>query len=279
MSQIITRNVRAALETRVNPLGFLGIFGNGLFRVFYGAGGTFSIPSNVTFIRVRCVGAGGSGNTTLGGGGGGYAHGVFSVVPGTNYAVSAGGVGATSSFGALISATGGGNGASVGVGTGGDFQASGGEGAGGATGGGGAAGSQLGNGGNGTFAGGGVGRGHTTVAGGGGSPFGLPSVVGGAPDITGVMTTASGDFNRINATIRFPFDGFVGGGGASGSPAGFNGGSGGGGGNGGTDGGRGGVGGGGGYGSTNGGGGGFGGGGGRGGVGGGGGIGLVIVEW
>jgi len=264
MSQIITRNVRSAIETRVNPLGFLGIFGKGLFRVFYGAGGTFTIPPETTSIRVRCVGAGKNGSTNTGSGGGGYAHGVFQVVPGTNYAVSAGGDGATSSFGALISATGGLNGNS-----------------------GGGAGSQLGAGGNGTNAGGGVGLGHTSVAGGGGSPFGLPlDGVGGAPDITGVITTGSGDLNRINAIIRFPFDGFTGGGGANATPIGHNGGSGGGGGNGqgtsGGHGGKGGVGGGGGsgYGGGNGG---FGGGGGArvnaGGTGSVGGVGLVIVEW
>lgn len=102
---------------------------------------TFTIPAGVTKIIVEVWGGGGgggSGGTTCcaedeGGGGGGYAKGVYSVVPGTNYTVTvgaggAGGVagcvaatgagtdGGTSSFGLLISATGGGGGGSINIG-------------------------------------------------------------------------------------------------------------------------------------------------------------------
>lgn len=134
----------------VSGLGFLGVFGQGKFQVF-DLNGTFTVPAGVSSIRVRAVGGGGggsyyenmgSGNYVSGGCGGGYAHGVFPVTAGANFAVTVGlgGVclgstnlppalsGGTSSFGALISATGGGaNYTGVpGNGVGGSFQASGG---------------------------------------------------------------------------------------------------------------------------------------------------------
>ncbi|ANH04592.1 hypothetical protein [Shinella sp. HZN7] len=165
-------------------VGFLGIFGRGMFRVF-NANDNFTIPANVKRIRVRVIGAGGgtTGVSTSGGGwvcsgagGGGYAHGVFDVVPGDVFSLvigapgtggapgsNPGTAGGTTSFGSLISATGGQPGATAaagtvpggigGIGIGGDFQAPGGKGgdgtAAGRPGSGGASGSQLGPGGNG----------------------------------------------------------------------------------------------------------------------------------
>lgn len=139
-SQTITAN--EALGKSV-VAGSLGIFGAGRFQIFFGSG-TFKVPAGVSKIRVRVVGAGG---------GGGATSQYTSIIP------LAGGA---TSFGSLISATGGSPGQNIngvnaggagGVGVGGDFQANGGNGGGGvgagyAGNGGGAAGSQLGKGGN-----------------------------------------------------------------------------------------------------------------------------------
>ncbi len=120
------------------------------FQVF-NAGGTFTVPAGVSLIKVQVYGGGGGGGsgysntsayqgsyTGAGGGGGGFAEGIYIVAPGTPYVVTigsggAGGVsfaygsdGTSSSFGALISATGGkggtaqnGAGGQGGMGTGG----------------------------------------------------------------------------------------------------------------------------------------------------------------
>ena len=149
-------NLSGTLGTKVAPAGYLGTFGNGLFQPF-GVSGTFTVPTGITSIRVRVVGAGGGGFASgTGGGGGGYAHGVFTVIPGATYTVTIGiggtagasaTAGGTTSFGALISATGGQAGkagatpATGGTGTGGDFQATGGASGGAAGSGGGGAGS------------------------------------------------------------------------------------------------------------------------------------------
>ncbi|WP_050746279.1 MULTISPECIES: hypothetical protein [unclassified Shinella] len=236
--------------------GFLGIFGRGMYRVF-NANENITIPANVKRIRVRVIGPGGSTagvsaatNLSSGAGGGGYAHGAFDVTPGDVYAVTVGAPGApgssganqaaasgTSSFGALISATGGQPGVNApagpvpgglgGIGIGGDFQAKGGKGgdatANASPGSGGAAGSQLGDGGNGatvltindTPGGGGVGGNHasTCAAGSAFGPGGLyaDKRVGG-PDVLGEFNTVDGTLveNKIGATCRFPFDIFTG---------------------------------------------------------------------
>lgn len=92
----------------------------------FASGGTFVVPGGVTRIKVRVVGGGAGGgrgtgaNAAGGGGAGGYAEGWFIVSPGASYAVTigAGGAGATvpghggggggtTSFGSLLSATGG----------------------------------------------------------------------------------------------------------------------------------------------------------------------------
>ena len=115
----------------------------------FASSGSFVVPNDVTAVRVRLVGGGGGGGGSsagLGGGGGGaggYAEGVFTVVAGSSIVVTVGGAGVgvsagaagnggTSSFGSLISATGGlggvsnGAGGSGGLGFGGDVATGGG---------------------------------------------------------------------------------------------------------------------------------------------------------
>lgn len=98
----------------------------------YASSGSFTVPTNITVVRVTVVGGGGGGfqtSTCCGiansGGAGGYAMGLYGVTPGAVITVSvgsggagyntsgtggAGGAGGTSSFGGYISATGGGGG-------------------------------------------------------------------------------------------------------------------------------------------------------------------------
>lgn len=95
----------------------------------------WTVPDGATQIRVFVVGAGGS-RTTAGMAGGGYSEKLVTVTPGTTYSYTVGapgalvaapgGTGGTSSFGGLLSATGGGPTTSVGTGTGGDVNRSGG---------------------------------------------------------------------------------------------------------------------------------------------------------
>ena len=95
-----------------------GTFGSGLIRIHGSSRGSYSftVPAGTTSVRVRVWGAGGGGCATQsvsGGSGGGFSIGEFTVVAGTVYAVTVGAGGAsntsggTSSFGSLISATGG----------------------------------------------------------------------------------------------------------------------------------------------------------------------------
>ncbi len=96
---------------------------------------SWTVPEGVTQIRVFVVGAGGS-HTAAGMAGGGYSEKLVTVTPGTTYTYTVGapgplvaapgGTGGTSSFGGLLSATGGGPTTSVGTGTGGDIDTSGG---------------------------------------------------------------------------------------------------------------------------------------------------------
>ena len=82
--------------------------------------GTYVVPSNCSRIYVKLVGGGGgSAGYCESGGAGGYSEGTFQTVPGTSYTVTVGGGGGgvgyyagagnggTTSFGSLISATGG----------------------------------------------------------------------------------------------------------------------------------------------------------------------------
>lgn len=263
--------------------GRLPVFGSGNHRTFL-ASDTFKVPAGIDSIRVRVVGGGGGGasyfgnNGVAGGGGGGYAHGVFSVNENAVYVVTVGqggmrantgtdNPGGASSFGALITATGGepgvgingvpGTGGAGGFGIGGDFQAKGGKGgtttADDAGGGGGGAGSQLGDGGNGgdcsfthgAGGGGGVANhgasvhnvvGMIDAPGGGGSAYGQGGMIvhdnfhykAGAPDITGTAALDNAaGDNPLNLVVRFPFDIFTGGGGSAGYPGGNGGGGGG----------------------------------------------------
>lgn len=117
------------------PTGPAGSGGGFNMQVFT-SNGTFTVPAGVTSIMVEVRGGGGGGgsgngttSTGQGGSGGGYGKDVFTVVPGTNYAVTVGtggsgagstsclvgSPGGTSSFGALISASGGGGGGGCGT--------------------------------------------------------------------------------------------------------------------------------------------------------------------
>lgn len=86
----------------------------------YTATGTYTVPPNCSKLHILCVGGGGgAAGYCESGGAGGYAEGVYTVTPNTTYTVTIGagggavgyyaaaGNGGTSSFGALISATGG----------------------------------------------------------------------------------------------------------------------------------------------------------------------------
>lgn len=88
--------------------------------VTFTGNGTYTVPAKCSTILVQIVGGGGgSAGYCEAGGAGGFAEGSFSVSPGTQYAVTIGGGGGgvgyyagagrggTSSFGSLISATGG----------------------------------------------------------------------------------------------------------------------------------------------------------------------------
>lgn len=197
--------IKAAFEDLFSA-GRLPLFGGGKWAVFLQSYNGFALPFDVTRIRVRVFGAGGGGASDLGNG-------------------SPGG---TSSFGALISATGGGAGLSGqtnggvggvgGIGVGGDIQYSGGTGGTGAAvagslsggGGGGGAGSQVGIGGRGA-------DGTAGGLGGGGGGVLLPgsganggSLFGG-PNILGVTHTTGTNQNPTNSLIRFPTEAFPGG--------------------------------------------------------------------
>ncbi|WP_187359957.1 glycine-rich domain-containing protein [Chitinolyticbacter meiyuanensis] len=97
------------------------------------ASGSFTVPAGVTRVMVECWGGGGGGGATDvvsgsggGGGAGGYGRGLYAVTPGQVIAVTIGsggfgaaagstagaGVGGTSSFGSMLSCTGGGGGVS-----------------------------------------------------------------------------------------------------------------------------------------------------------------------
>lgn len=117
--------------------GIAGGFGN--MEVFTSSG-TFTVPADITKVKVTVVGGGGNGGSTSGtgtaqgGAGGGAAVKYISgLTPGGTVSVTVGAAAGTSSFGAYCSATGGADGAeangyntSVGTGSGGDFNISGG---------------------------------------------------------------------------------------------------------------------------------------------------------
>jgi hypothetical protein len=110
---------------------------------------TIRIPIGIYYARVNALGAGGAGGTQSapattalkgGGGGGGFSQGTFRVIPGQIFNIIGGAAPAgTSSFGALVSASGGssatvaGLGGAGGTGSGGDISFVGGAGAAGNT--------------------------------------------------------------------------------------------------------------------------------------------------
>lgn len=112
----ITNGANTALFTNGNSLQISAVVPN---VVGFTSSGTFTVPTNVTRIKVEIWGGGGGGGNGSssypggGGGAGGYIFNVFNVTPGTSYTVTigsggnAGASGTSSSFGALMSAAGG----------------------------------------------------------------------------------------------------------------------------------------------------------------------------
>ena len=86
----------------------------------FNASGTFTVPVGITKAKVTVVGGGGTGGRGGsgtngggggGGGGGGASIGIVTLTPSSNISITVGGGGGTSSFGSLISASGGAAGA------------------------------------------------------------------------------------------------------------------------------------------------------------------------
>lgn len=185
----------------ISPSAFnasmLGVFGTGKILPI-GTSTTWTIPAGITTVRVRVWGAGanhGGGDYGVdGGGGGGFAiKTITGLTPGGTVAVTVGqSSGATSSFGAYVSATGGSMGGAGGTGSGGDINTSGGSaGSSGASGGGGGggAGSLFGNGG----LGGSSKGGKSGASGGGSGNSSSGGTVGGAGGSG--LTGSPGTFN------------------------------------------------------------------------------------
>jgi hypothetical protein len=103
----------------------LGPAYTGLSTVVFTSSGTFTVPAGITQATITVVGGGGGGGATLQGGTGGYAKVYITGLSGSyTVTVGAGGnggasgtAGGTSSFGSLISCTGGAVGGANGVGT------------------------------------------------------------------------------------------------------------------------------------------------------------------
>ena len=70
----------------------------------------WTVPPNITSICVEVWGGGGNGDLMQGGSGGGYGYQCFQVTPGTNYTLTVGGSGGTTTFDTLLTATGGSDG-------------------------------------------------------------------------------------------------------------------------------------------------------------------------
>lgn len=200
--------------------GSLGVFGTGQYQVFgvYGPA-TFTVPASISSIRIRIVGAGGSGVSSLLAG----APGTASSVSGTGISITAGGGG-----GGTASTSGGVAGAAA-TGAGLSVAFAGGTGAVGfwsgtpstsCGGGGGGAGSQMGTGGVGIG-----GSGNSSAGGGvGGASFSgsvphSPWSFGGA-DYSGNYNLGTGYSISIPVAPRFPFDAFFGASALAGGPGG-----------------------------------------------------------
>jgi hypothetical protein len=120
--QVLTSGGSGAAPSWSTPAG-----GGNIQSQLFTASGSWTAPTGVTKVRLTVIGGGGGasadGCTGYYGGYGGYGYGVYTVTPGTAYTVTigaggagansqpaSGSAGATSSFGALLSATGGGGG-------------------------------------------------------------------------------------------------------------------------------------------------------------------------
>jgi N-acetylneuraminic acid mutarotase len=107
------------VNNAINNIGdYNGVYGSGVYTIFKTPGvSTFNTPAGVTEARVTVIGPGGNGIDPIngavaaGGGGGGFAQGIYPVSG--SYNVTVGTPGSSSSFGTLLSATSGENGASV----------------------------------------------------------------------------------------------------------------------------------------------------------------------
>jgi hypothetical protein len=221
-------------------IGFLGVFRTGNFQVFnLGGSHTFKAPAGR--IRIRVIGRGGISNSQYSGlGGGGYAHGIFNVTKNETLSIivpaeradgnktfadyfSAARTEVKNSQNQVLLYATNGTSSGAGVGSGGDYQSTGGAGGIGSTynrGGSGASGSQSrkigGKGGfgnaNGRASGGGIGGNATDAS---SSNISRPGGAGGAATSTGVGPGVS-----LSGLIlppgfpRFPFDGFYGAGGS-----------------------------------------------------------------
>jgi hypothetical protein len=131
---LLTSNGTTWASTSPGQSGFSNV------QVFT-ATGTFTVPTNITRVKVTVIGGGGTGASGAGGGGGGGGTAikiVTGLTPAGTVAVTVGGVAGTSSFAAYCSATGGATVSSIvggagGVGSSGDINLAGGGGGGGGT--------------------------------------------------------------------------------------------------------------------------------------------------
>jgi hypothetical protein len=122
----------SASSSQSNPI--TGVFGTGRIQ-FFGVSGTFTVPAGITSVRARVWAAGATASANGGSGGCGFSiKTIIGLTPGATIAVTVGQVsGASSSFGAYNSATGGSPGSALlggagGSGVGGDFNYTGGAG-------------------------------------------------------------------------------------------------------------------------------------------------------
>lgn len=116
-SNVWTNNKADYVDTYISSIKNAGGGGGGGSVIYFTSSGTFTVPDNVYSITVRVVGGGGGGGTSnvttrggAGGGGGGFATQIIATSPGTQYTVTVGGSGGTSSFvgnGVDVGATGG----------------------------------------------------------------------------------------------------------------------------------------------------------------------------
>ena len=178
-----------------NP--FTRVFGNGQVQMF-ASSTTFTVPLNVSRVRVRIWGGGGANQ----GGGGGFAMKVCNVVEGSSIAVTVGDGSQASSFGAFVSATAGVTSAAGGIGVGGDVNYQGGT---GGTAGGGAA-NVFGNG----------GARNSSGASGGGSSVAAQTGGSGFGSTGGLKSTTTNDPKYPPTTLPITSIDFIGTGGGGG---------------------------------------------------------------